>query len=71
MKNTTQKGIKLDIIESYNYNNKLKEEQSQFYFFYIKLGGYDLKILADFETNSPLVIFDNGTEIKKNRSRNI
>ena len=65
VKNTTQKGIKLDIIESNNYNNKLKEEQSQFYFFYIKLGGYDLKILADFETNSPLVIFDNGTEIKK------
>ena len=64
VKGTKTKGINIDIVESKN-NNNLKEEQSQFYFFYINLGGFNLKILADFETNSPLVIFDNGTEIKK------
>ena len=29
------------------------------------MGGFDLKIIADFETNSPLMIFDKSTEIKK------
>ena len=38
-------------------------EQNEFNFIYIKLGEYDLKILVDFETNSPLVIFDVNTTV--------
>ena len=64
-KGSKQKGINIDIIESSNNKNNLKEEQSQFLFFYINLGGFDLKILADFETNSPLVIFDDVNKPKK------
>ena len=59
-----QKGINVEIIEK-KKNNNLGEEQDEFYLFNINLGGFDLIILADFETNSPLVIFDSSTEIKK------
>ena len=59
------RGINIPIIDNKIIKNNLKEEQSEFLFFNINLGGFDLKILADFETNSPLVIFDNSTEIKK------
>ena len=57
-------GINIDIIEHKRINN-LGEEQDEFYLFKINLGGYDLTILADFETNSPLVIFDSSIPIKK------
>ena len=63
-KNKEQKGINIDIIEK-KKNSNLGEEQDEFYLFNINLGGFDLIILADFETNSPLVIFDSNTEIKK------
>ena len=59
------KGINIDFIENKNNKNSLTEDQDDFYLFNINLGGYDLKILADFESNSPLVIFDNSTEMKK------
>jgi hypothetical protein len=59
------KGINIDFIENKNNKNSLTEDQDDFYLFNINLGGYVLKILADFESNSPLVIFDNSTEMKK------
>ena len=59
-----QKAINIELIEK-KKNNNLGEEQDKFYLFNINLGGFDLIILADFETNSPLVIFDSSTEIKK------
>ena len=54
------KGININIIQkrSINNNNNLREEQDVFDLININLGGFDLTILADFETNSPLVIFD-------------
>ena len=54
------KGIRIDI--SYETYNNLKEEQNEFSFINIKLGETNLKILADFESNSPLVIFDSDTQ---------
>ena len=63
--NRFSKGIKIDI--SYkatdNNDNLKEEEQNEFSFINIKLGGKELKILIDFETNSPLVIFDDDTQI--------
>ena len=58
-------GIEIPIIDNKIIKNNLNDEQSEFLFFKINLGGFDLNILADFETNSPLVIFDKCTEIKK------
>ena len=63
--NQIPKGIKINIIEKKKSEGLLGEEQDEFYLFNINLGGFDLVILADFETNSPLVIFDSNTEIKK------
>ena len=58
------KGIEIDIsYQTIDNNNNLKEEQNEFSFININLGGKDLKILIDFETNSPLVIFDEDTTI--------
>ena len=54
------KGLDITIL-----TNNLKDEQNEFTFFDIILGGFNLRILADFETNSPLVIFDNDTQIKQ------
>ena len=55
--------IKLSNITTDGNKNNLKIEQNEFNFMYIKLGEYNLKILVDFETNSPLVIFDISTDI--------
>ena len=64
--NPKQEGIHIDFIEHKKNKKNLAEEQDEFYLFKINLGGFDdLVILADFETNSPLVIFDANTEIKK------
>ena len=52
-----------DNINNINNNKNIKDEQYEFNFINIILGGYHLKILVDFETNSPLVIFDNDTKI--------
>ena len=62
--NKNERGIDIEIIEK-KKSNYLGEDQGEFFLFNINLGGYDLIILADFETNSPLVIFDSNTEIKK------
>ena len=61
------KGVDIKIYRNYNINknNNLKVEQNEFNFMNISLGGFNLKILVDFETNSPLVIFDNDTKIKQ------
>ena len=57
------KGIEIKL-SNIVYNNKnLKMEQNEFNFIYIQLGEYNLKILVDFETNSPLVIFDVNTTV--------
>ena len=53
-------GMKIEI--SYETDNNLKEEQNEFSFIKIKLGNYDLKIIADFESNSPLIVFDADTQ---------
>ena len=66
VKSTSAKGIHIDITEKKRIN--LGEEQDEFYLFNIKLGGFNLKILADFRSNSPLVIFDKSTEIKKSEA---
>ena len=66
VKSTSAKGIHIDITEKKRIN--FGEEQDEFYLFNIKLGGFNLKILADFESNSPLVIFDKSTEIKKSEA---
>ena len=63
IKDSKPKGFEIDI--SYNNDNEFKEGQSEFSFINITLGGYDLKILIDFETNSPLVIFDAATDISQ------
>ena len=52
------KGIDIQLTYKIDDNDNLKEEQNEFCFMKINLGGFDLKILVDFETNSPLVIFD-------------
>ena len=59
------KGIEIEVTYKVdNVNNEdLKEEQNEFSFIYLTLGGYKLKILVDFETNSPLVVFDSDTTI--------
>ena len=54
----SQRGININIIEKEKNINNLGEEQNEFDLISINLGGFDLTILADFETNSPLVIFD-------------
>ena len=58
-------GISINIsYKTTDDNDNLKEEeQNEFSFINIKLGGKELKILIDFETNSPLVIFDYDTQI--------
>ena len=66
VKSTSTKGIHIDIIEKKRSN--LWEENDEFYIFKINLGGFDLNILADFESNSPLVIFDKSTEIKRSEA---
>jgi hypothetical protein len=56
------RGIEIDMTyKTDNINKNLKEEQKEFSFIYLTLGGFELKILADFETNSPLVVFDYDT----------
>ena len=58
------KGLEIQIsYNTDNINKNLKDEQYEFNFINITLGGFNLKILVDFETNSPLVIFDNDTKI--------
>ena len=57
------KGIKINILNK--KKNSLDDNQDEFDLIKINLGGFDLKIIADFETNSPLMIFDKSTEIKK------
>ena len=59
--NENAKGIQLDL----KNNNYLKDEQNEFWLIKINLGGFDLTILADFESNSPLAIFDKSTKIIK------
>ena len=56
-------GFQVDISYQTSNNYELKEEQNEFGFIDIKLGEFKLKILVDFETNSPLVIFDEYTQI--------
>ena len=56
------KGVEIKLSNIANKNN-LKMEQNEFNFMYLQLGEFNLKILVDFETNSPLVIFDDDTPI--------
>ena len=59
----SSRGINIKLSYKVDNNNDLEEEQNEFNFMYINIGGFDLKILVDFETNSPLVIFDQDTSI--------
>ena len=48
------KGIEIDMTyKTDNINKNLKEEQKEFNFIFLILGDFELKILADFEANSP------------------
>ena len=58
------KGVEIKLSNIANKNN-LKMEQNEFNFMYLQLGEFNLKILVDFETNSPLVIFDVDTTISQ------
>ena len=61
VKDTRANGLEIDL--SYTNENNLKEGQTEFSFINITLGEFELKILVDFETNSPLLIFDSATPI--------
>ena len=59
------KGLEIEISFNNDNSNNFKEGQNQFSFINITLGGFDLRILVDFETNSPFVVFDSNTSVSQ------